>query len=169
MGFGPCGLIAQYFLQKYPDKVKHVVLAYSVALGAGSERTLFKGIRLLRVVPFPLIRAMLKWRIPSSYNDSEWLEFTKAYFEELIATVDKHALLTHWQALKEASRGFTFEPEALGSWSGEMLLLSSLDDKESVGKIEELKARYPRARIHFFSLGGEVIILPFSIRRPTMQ
>lgn len=77
------------------------------------------------------------------------------------------ARLLHWQALREASRSFTFEPDILGSWFGEILILSSQDDKETVGKIKELKIRYPKARIHIFGRGSHHT--PLLFLRPLMR
>ncbi|MBC8460259.1 MAG: hypothetical protein H8D67_19920 [Deltaproteobacteria bacterium] len=57
-------------------------------------------------------------------------------------------------AILEIQGSFVFKPEVLQSWPGKILILSSKDDKLSIVSIEELKVRYPRAKMHIFEQGG---------------
>jgi hypothetical protein len=65
------------------------------------------------------------------------------------------------QGSLETRRGFVLKPEVLQAWSGEVLILSSQDNEVTIGSLEKLKIRYPRARSHLFEQGGHPTFLLF--------
>ena len=157
IGISAGGGVAQYFIQEYPQKVEHLVLSHCGVIKTSAEvksRTK-KTLRLIKILPFPIIIWIMMKRtsgnIPPSSN---WIEFHKAYYRELASNVQKEMFVRFIESVMETQGSFVFKPEVLQSWPGEILILSSKDDKLSIVSIEELKVRYPRAKMHIFEQGG---------------
>ena len=110
--------------------------------------------KIIRLLPFRLVMALQKRRRRTLYPDSsDWLAFTKAFFDKLIQNTQKRTMIEFLIAGADSARSFEYRAETFDSWPGQTLILSSVDDKGSYTTVEELAARYPRARTHIFKAG----------------
>ena len=162
IGISAGGGVAQYFIQEYPHKVEHLVLSHCGIINAEKGLRLQKLLKLIKILPFPIIRWMVMRKSSGNYHSSsDWVEFDRAYSRKLISNVQKEAFVHFLEDEMETHRSFVFKPEVLQSGPGEILILSSKDDKLSIASMEELKARYPRAKVHVFEQGGHHTFLLF--------
>ena len=81
--------------------------------------------------------------------------------QEAIPGIERSMYVGFLHSSLEARRGFTFEPDALESWPGSTLILSSKDDALSRHSMERLQSRYPRARTELLEEGGHHAFLFF--------
>ncbi|MBA3531107.1 MAG: alpha/beta hydrolase [Ardenticatenales bacterium] len=160
LGYSTGGDIAQCFLQEHSERVDGLILSHCTALNATSAERLDSWRWLVELLPFPLAQVLLRGRALLYPPSCKWASFTRAYFRERIDAIDKKTLLRSYQTTVENARAFTFRPEVVENWPGTILILSSKDD-ESVFRVEELQARYPRARKYIFEGGGQHIALLF--------
>lgn len=161
IGYSGGGGVAQYFIQEYPQKVERLVLSHCVPMSAKDAHSWQTLLRLFKILPFPLIRMLYMKRSANYPHRSAWREFARAYFRERISTIDKNSFINFLWLAVEAYRNFVLKPEVINSWHGEILILSSKDDEITIGKLEDLKARYPRARTHIFEQGDHHTVLLF--------
>jgi lipase len=164
IGLSAGGGAAQLLLQTYPERVEGAVFSHCGVLehSAEAERRTRRILRLVRILPLFAIRRILKRMTtgepPSS---SRWIAFHEAYIGEAIRNVDKPTVVRFLRSGLETRRRFTFEPELLESWSGSILILSSKDDALSRPSVENLQARYPKAKTELLEEGGHHAFLFF--------
>lgn len=164
IGLSAGGGVAQYLLQMHPERVEHVVFSHCGILehSAEAERQTKRILWLVRLLPLFVIRRVLKnmttGEIPSS---SQWIAFHEVYVEEAISNIGREMYIRFLRSGLEARRCFSFESEALESWPGSILILSSRDDALSQPGVEKLQARYPRARTALLEEGGHHAFLFF--------
>jgi ubiquinone/menaquinone biosynthesis C-methylase UbiE/pimeloyl-ACP methyl ester carboxylesterase len=158
------GGVAQYLLQKHPDRVANVVFSHCGVLehNAETEQKTQRILRLINLLPMFIIRRVLKRMTTGDLPaDSRWIDFHEAYLREAIPNVERSMYVNFLRSSLTARRSFTFEPEALDSWPGSILILSSQDDALSRQSVEQLQARYPRATTHLLESGGHHAFLFF--------
>jgi lipase len=164
IGISAGGGVAQVLLQTRPQRVEHAVLSHCGVLehSAEGERKTRRILWLVRLLPMAAIRRVLRRMttgdIPPS---SQWIAFHEAYMEEAIPNIDRATFVRFLRSSLETRRSFTFQPQALESWPGSILLLSSKDDALSRPSLEKLKARYPRAETVLLEEGGHHAFLLF--------
>lgn len=164
IGISAGGGVAQVLLQKYPERVEHVVFSHYGVLewDAEGERKTKQLVWLVRLLPLFAIRRVVKrmttGEIPPA---SRWIAFHEAYFREATRNVEKAAFVGFLRSTLTGRKQFTFDPGALDSWPGSILILTSEDDPLSRGKVERLRARYPRAETAVLEQGGHHSFLFF--------
>jgi pimeloyl-ACP methyl ester carboxylesterase len=165
VGISAGGGVAQLFLQEYPERVEHLVLSHcGVIEGGGEAEDRVKRILwLVKIVPlFITRRILLMMRTTGNVpHTSEWVVFHNAYFREANAHIKKEMFVRFLQGSRETRRHFVHKPEVLEAWPGEVLILSSKDDEVTLRSLDELQARYPRAKTHLFEQGGHHTFLFF--------
>jgi len=164
IGISAGGGVAQVLLQAHPERVQHAVLSHCGVLKHDDEagRKTKQILWLVRLLPMVVIRRVLKrmttGEIPAS---SRWIAFHEAYMEEALPNVERAIVVGFLRNSLDTRRSFTFAPEALRSWPGSILMLSSKDDALSQSSVEELQARYPRAHTTWLDEGGHHAFLFF--------
>jgi pimeloyl-ACP methyl ester carboxylesterase len=157
IGISAGGGVAQILLQEFPERVEHAVLSHTgvVEGGADAEGRTKRILRLVRLMPLPVIRWILK-RVTAGTapTSSKWMAFHDAYMREATAQIDKAMVLRFFQSSLEARRSFAFRTGVMQSWSGQVLVLSSADDENSITSLAKHKTRYPKATTHVFEEGG---------------
>lgn len=155
IGISAGGGVAQFLQQMHPERVEHLVLSHCGVIEGGEEKRAKRTLWLVKMLPLFVTRWVLTRRTTGDVPlSSDWIVFHNAYFREASSRVNKEMFVHFIQASLEMRRGFVFKPEALESWPGEILILSSKDDQLSINSLEKLQARYPRARTHVFEQGG---------------
>jgi lipase len=164
IGISAGGGVAQVLLPAHPERVENVVFSHCGVLehSAERERRTRRILWLVRVLPLFVIRRVLRrmttGETPSS---SEWAAFHEAYMHEAIPNIDRTMFARFLRSGLEARRRFRFEPQALDSWPGSVLILSSEDDALSRDAVAKLQARYPRATTELLRAGGHHAFLFF--------
>lgn len=161
LGYSAGGGLAQAFMQAHPQRVDHLILSHCTTLSSESATRIRRMLRLIRLLPMPLIRAIFARRSSAYPTSSEWASFTRTFFAERIQRLEKSTLLRFLEFGTEASHTFQFDPDTLRAWSGEILLLSSGDDATTFQHLWQLKERYPIAKTHVFEQGGHHTIFLF--------
>lgn len=87
-------------------------------------------------------------------STSARIVFHNAYFKEAVSALTKGIFLGFLQTGAEVQRRFINKPEVLNSWPGETLILGSQDDQLAIRSLEEIQARFPRARTHLLPERG---------------
>ena len=157
IGLSAGGGIAQYFIQEYPERVKHLVLSHCGILERDPEAAnkLKMMHSLVKILPlFVTRRIVLKMTAGDIPPSSNWIEFHNAYFREASSRINKTMFVRFLEGSMEVRGRFVFKPEVLESWAGETLIMASKDDKAAVASLGKLQARYPTAQTHLFEEGG---------------
>jgi pimeloyl-ACP methyl ester carboxylesterase len=158
VGYSAGGGLAQAFVQAHPERVETLILSHCTPLSSGTAHRLDRMAGLMRLMPLSFIRAVFKKRLNRYPVISEWADFTRAFFAERIASLNKADLMQFFESGLETAREFKFEPQ---NWRGQTLLLSSKDDTTTFKRLNEMQARYPSAQIHVFEQGGHHTLLLF--------
>jgi lipase len=164
IGISAGGGVAQVLLQTYPQRVEHAVFSHCGVLEHSPERdTQTKRIIwLARILPMFVIRRLLKRATTGETPpSSRWIAFHEAHMKEAMPNIDRGSYIRFLRSGLEARRRFTFDPRALESWPGSVLILSSEDDPLSRHAVEALQARYPMATTELLPEGGHHTFLFF--------
>ena len=159
------GLVAQAFFKRRRAQVQDLVLlstgAPSPAVGARTARTT----RLMRLLPFPLMRGMMRLEI-SRHLDApvpeeqaarvaEFRQRLEHYFSH---TLTKRTLLSRVALSVDFNRRESYAPADAADWPGRILVIES-DDDPMIPDVERRRLRetYPRALVCTFTGAGHMI------------
>jgi 3-oxoadipate enol-lactonase len=161
------GLVAQAFFKRRRAQVQDLVLlstgAPSPAAGARTARMA----RLMRLLPFPLLRGMMRLEI-SRHLDApvpagqaarvgEFRQRLDDYFEN---TLTKRTLLSRVALSVEFNRHERYAPEDAAGWPGRVLIVESGDDPTvTPEERRRLRETYPHAFVCTFPGAGHMIPL----------
>jgi pimeloyl-ACP methyl ester carboxylesterase len=156
------GLVAQYFVRKYPDKARSLILAHTFVMTPIFEKPLQIADRLSRVLPRSLFVPLLKLRVNkillSTLRDAKHpeFEFWRAYLNEAVASNRLKEFAIHQnRVLLDLARQPQFSPEDLNAWRGGILIIDSDNDPAISAKDRELlRNTYPQAQTHTFHATG---------------
>jgi pimeloyl-ACP methyl ester carboxylesterase len=161
------GLVAQAFRKRRPGQVEHLVLlgtgAPNRAAGARAERMM----RLLRLLPFSLSRALLKLEMSKSLDApappetaARVADFRRRLDEYFDRGLTKESLLSRVALSADFNRNEAYAPEDLDGWPGRVLIVESGDDPAiPAEERRRLREAYPRALVCTFAGAGHLIPL----------
>ena len=161
------GLVAQAFFRRRRAQVEDLVLLSTGVPNrkVGSRTELMS--RLLRLLPFPLTRALMKMEI-SKYLDApvpeehaarvaEFRQRLDDYFDH---TLTKQTLLSRVALSADFNRRESYAPEEHAGWPGRVLIVESDDDPMlPAEERRRLREAYPRALVCTFAGAGHMIPL----------
>jgi pimeloyl-ACP methyl ester carboxylesterase len=161
------GLVAQYFVRKYPDKTRSLILSHTVVMTPIFEKPLQIADKLSRVLPRSLFVPLLKLRLNkiflSTLRDAKHqeFEFWRAYLNEAVASNRLREFAFHQsRVLLDLARRPLFSPEDLEAWRGGILIIDSDNDPAISAKDRELlRNTYPDAQTHTFQATGHVSLI----------
>src|SRR5262249_3159808 len=156
------GLVAQYFVCKYPDKARNLILSHTFLMTPKFEKPLQIADKLSRVLPRGLLVPLLKLRLNkillSTLRAAKHpeFEFWRAYLNEAIASNRLKEVAVHQnRVLLDLARQPQCTPEDLKAWRGRILIIDSDDDPAISAKDRELlRNTYPQAQTHTFHGAG---------------
>jgi pimeloyl-ACP methyl ester carboxylesterase len=156
------GLVAQYFVRKYPDKARSLILAHTFVMTPIFEKPLQIADKLSRVLPRSLFVPLLKLRLNKillstlRYAKHAEFEFWRAYLNEAVASNRMREFAVHQnRVLLDLARQPQFSPEDLEAWRGGILIIDSDNDPAIPAKARELlRNTYPQAQTRTFHATG---------------
>jgi pimeloyl-ACP methyl ester carboxylesterase len=156
------GLVAQYFVRKFPDKVCSLVLSHTFLMNLKLAKPLKIASKLFPMLPQSLFVSLLRLRLNKMLlstlrrlKHTEY-EFWKAYLNEAIASDRFREVAIHQnKCLLELAREPQFTADDLNKWRGKILIIDSEDDPAIPAKDRDLlKKTYPQAQVHTFLDAG---------------
>lgn len=158
VGYSAGGGLAQAFTQSHPERVETLILSHCTPLSSDTAHRVERLVHVVKLLPVSFIRAIFRRRSKEYPPNSEWADFTRAFFAERIVTLNKADLIRFFESGVETARDFQFDSQ---SWYGKTLLLSSKDDAITFKHLNEMQTRYPVAQTHVFEQGGHHTLLLF--------
>jgi pimeloyl-ACP methyl ester carboxylesterase len=158
------GLVAQYFVRKYPDKARSLILSHTVVMTPIFEKPLQIAEKLSRLLPRSIFVPLLKLRLNKIFLSTlrnakhQEFEFWRAYLNEAVASNRFKEFAAHQnRVLLDLARRPQFSPEDLEAWRGGILIIDSDNDPAISAKARELlRKTYPQAQTHTFHATGHV-------------
>lgn len=145
------GWMAQSFVRYCPDRVKKLVLTASGPPDPENSRQIEKMLPLLRLLPTALLRKMLLRTFTNLVkSDQPNQQFLLAHLKEILYEhVHRADFLSSMQRLVDQTRNYTFSPDDLKTWPGQILLLSGSDDPAATPeKRAAMLVLYPQTKMH---------------------
>lgn len=131
IGYSYGGGVAQYFAEKYPERVDKLILSHTGLLRKeDGKQKLARAYKILRITPFFLLELLFKKRI-AHYPDSNWNEFHQAYFKEIFSKLGKPLLLEFLANSVKSIEDLPENVEHIRKWLGKTIIFATKDDKES--------------------------------------
>jgi len=156
------GLVAQYFVRRYPAKVRSLILAHTFVLSPKYAKPLWLAGKLFPAFPQSLFVPILRLRLDRillsrlrAVRHPE-AEFWRAYLNEAIASdLLKEVFIHQNTCLLDLARQPQFTPDDLNGWRGSILIIESDDDPAIPAKDRALlRSIYPQAQVHTFRDAG---------------
>lgn len=156
------GLVAQYFVRKYPAKVCSLVLSHTFLMTPKFEMLLKIAAKLFPALPRSLFVPLLKLRLNKMLLSTlrrrkhPEYEFWRAYLNEAVASDRFREVAIHQnRCLLELARRPQFTPDDLKEWRGKILIIDS-DDDPAIGPRDRalLRNAYPQAEVRTFRDAG---------------
>ncbi len=156
------GLVAQYFVCKYPNKACSLVLSHTFLMTPRFEKPLKIAGKLFPALPRSLFVPLMKLRLNkillSTLRRAKHpeFEFWRAYLNEAIAADRFREVVAHQnKCLLELARQPQFAADDLKEWRGKILIIDS-DDDPAIGAKDRalLRKIYPQAQVKTFSNAG---------------
>ena len=156
------GLVAQYFVRKYPAKVCSLVLSHTFLMTPKFEMPLKIAAKLFPALPRSLFVPLLKLRLNKMLLSTlrrrrhPEYEFWRSYLNEAVASDRFREVAIHQnRCLLELARRPQFTPDDLKEWRGKILIIDS-DDDPAIGPRDRalLRNAYPQAEVRTFRDAG---------------
>lgn len=156
------GLVAQYFVRKFPDRAHGLVISHTFLMNPKLAKPLKIMSNLFPLLPQSLFAALLKLRLNKMLLSTlrrikhPEYEFWRAYLNEAIASDRLREVAIHQnKCLLELAREPQFTADDLKNWSGKILIIDSDDDPAIPARERaNLRKTYPRAQVHTFRDAG---------------
>jgi pimeloyl-ACP methyl ester carboxylesterase len=155
------GMVAQWLVRRYPERVRNLVLSHTG--GPRAERA-WKNrnfVRVLRLLPMVMVRSLLWAATRKSLEGApEQRGFWEAYSNEVIVRLKKADLISRYDVVIDFDESANFMPDDLKDWPGRILILEGDNDPIAEAPEREnaasLKAAHPQAQVHTFHGTGHV-------------
>jgi pimeloyl-ACP methyl ester carboxylesterase len=153
------GLIAQAFLQRFPQRTRRVVLSATGPAKPERAASNEKFARNVGRLPVAVTRAVLRTIVrvslkPVTGDRAFWREF---YFRA-ISMLSREELVARYALSADIDRHGPPSPAGRQEWTGPVLILEGAADRIAhAGARDSLKSLYPGARVHTFSGAGHAV------------
>jgi pimeloyl-ACP methyl ester carboxylesterase len=158
------GTVAQVLIQRYPSRVKKVVLSGAAPLIEVDWKNVLSSLLLpiAALLPGGVVMSIFG-RILSPVVTVQQSErsFWEAYLKELFSQrLTKADVLSHLRTSRDAQRRYTYTSGEESTWSGDVLVIWGERDhlRTERGRRGMLDV-YPQAQIHVIAAGGHTVAL----------
>lgn len=153
LGGSAGGFVAQVFVRRHPDKTEKLLISHAGTPKPERGRKIARALRWLPLLPMGVLRALVKKRLtgllPKGRPETA---FIHAYVLETVnLRLTKRWFLSILRRGADFDLHYTFTPQDLGHWPGEILLIMADDDPTTPEPMRNaMKALYPQAKVHMF-------------------
>ncbi len=158
------GAVAQVMVQRYPSRVKKVVLSGTAPLIVVRWKKVLYSLLLAiaTLLPGRIVMSIFRRGVSSvvTAQESERV-FWEAYLNELFSRrLTKADILSHFQTSRDAQTKYVYTRGKKRSWSGEVLVIWGESDhlRTERGRRGILDI-YPQAQIHIIAGGGHTVAI----------
>lgn len=153
------GIVAQVFVQRFPNRVKKLILSGTGPLLATNIQAIILAIIifLVKVLPGDVVKRLYKESLSKIVvvQESESL-FWKDYLQELFSKrLTKSDVISHFLSSKDAIRKYAFDRTEVKPWQGKILILAGEKDPVSTESDWNAIAKfYPYSQIQIIPGAG---------------
>ena len=153
------GLIAQAFLQRFPQRTRRVVLSATGPAKPERAASNERFARMLGRLPMGLSRTLLRTIVRASLRSVKSDRgFWRAFYFDAIAALSKEELMARYALSADVDRHGPPSPAGRQEWTGSVLILEGdADAIAHAGARDSLKALYPSAEVRTFPGAGHAI------------
>lgn len=151
MGGSYGGWMAQSLVRYCPDRIPKMVLTAVGPPNPENSREIEKMLPVLRLFPAFMIRNMLMRTFGKLFKPGQPnQQFLLAHLKEILYTRMQRAdFIASMSRLVDQTKNYTFTPDDLKTWPGQILLLFGSDDPAATPeKRAAMLALYPNAKMH---------------------
>jgi pimeloyl-ACP methyl ester carboxylesterase len=153
------GLLAQAFLQRFPQRTRRVVLSATGPAKPERAGSNEKFGRILGRLPLGLTRGLLRTIVRASLRPvTDDRAFWRAFYFDAIAALSREALVMRYALSADVDRHGPPSPAGRQEWTGSVLILEG--DADAIAHAaarDSLKSLYPGARVRTFPGAGHAI------------
>jgi pimeloyl-ACP methyl ester carboxylesterase len=153
------GLIAQAFLQRFPEHTRRVVLSATGPAKPDRAVTNERCARVLARMPVAVTRVLLRAIVRASLRTvtaDRW--FWRDFYFRAIAVLSRDMLVARYRLSADIDRHGPPSPAGRRAWSGALLILEGHADRIAHENArDQLKALYPEATVLGFPGAGHAI------------
>jgi pimeloyl-ACP methyl ester carboxylesterase len=159
MGGSYGGWIVQSLVRMYPQRVRKLVITAVGPPNPENSRQLSKMMHWLRLMPVAVLRALMNRafaRLDSNRSADPNLVLLWALVKEVMYNrVEREDILAALLRLIDQTENYTFSPEDLKDWPGQILMLFGAEDPATPpDRRTAMRELYPQAEMKVFE-GGE--------------
>jgi len=142
-------------VREHPENVSKLILANTTFPNRLYALRLRRNLLFMKLTPWVLMRGASRARAVRLLNAPiEERRFWEAFYREKFGEqIDKRQLVAIEQCMIDYSSHYRFAPGELSEWAGSILIIESDTDPFFKGRVN-LKALYPRAKVHTFFGAG---------------
>ncbi|MFW9924215.1 MAG: alpha/beta fold hydrolase [Candidatus Thorarchaeota archaeon] len=152
------GMISQVFVRKYAEKIKKMIIANTMPPSPEYNKRTKNTIQLLKIMPNYIIRNLTRKSLGNIWKEADETEkeFWQAYLKELLINhLSKAWIITQFSLSYDYSINYSFNPNDLAYWKGDMLIIySDKDDTFDLTIQSRLLDLYPNAKSKIFMNSG---------------
>jgi len=158
------GAVAQVLVQRYPSRVKKVVLSGTAPLIVLRWKKVLNSLLLAiaTLLPERIVMSIFRRAISSVVTAQESERaFWEAYLDELFRRhLTKADILSHFQTSRDAQTKYVYTSGEKSSWAGDVLVIWGESDhlRTERGRRGMLDI-YPQAQIHVIAGGGHTVTI----------
>lgn len=148
------GMVAQYYVHRAPAGVRYLILQGTGVATPHRASTNERFLKVAGLIPMGVFRWLLRrvtrlmLRKIEGHERGVWI----AYYDQEIAALSKTDLVCRYRLAIDFDRNHRFGSRDLAGHSIPVLILEGEEDRVSKGQQrDQLKALFPRARVHTFS------------------
>lgn len=158
------GAVAQVLIQRYPSRVKKVVLSGTAPLIVVRWKKVLNSVLLAvaTLLPERVVISIFRRAISSVVTVQESdRAFWEAYLKELLRQrLTKADVLSHFQTSRDAQTKYVYTRGEKSSWSGNVLVIWGENDHLRTERSRRgMLDIYPQAQIHVIAGGGHTVPL----------
>jgi pimeloyl-ACP methyl ester carboxylesterase len=158
------GAVAQVLTQRYPSRVKKLILSGTAPLLAVGWKRVLTNLLLVAAVLLPerIVMAIFRKALSPviTVQESQRI-FWEAYLEELFTQrLTKEDILSHFRTTRDAQMKYVYRSGEESSWHGDVLVIWGEDDHLRTERGRRgMMGIYPQAQIHIIAGGGHTVAL----------
>lgn len=156
------GAIAHWFIRKYPERVKKLVILSLGLPGKSKTEALRKAANAFSFIPYPIIRTIFGRegaRLVSVLPKDEAALMTAYFRDQYRNDMNKRTMIAHFRLVADlASKVTELGLDTPFAGPQPVLLINAADDETvSAEEREALQATYPDSRRYLFPSGGHTM------------